>query len=153
VTFTPGQYIFTGAGLSVTGNAVISGTGVLFYFTNAATVSITGNPDIHLTAPSSGTYAGILMYQDPNDTNVGPFPNGPIFGGDGCSVYSGALYFPSDQLTFFGNSTATSSATGPTYAVVISDSLAFSGHPTVNLIGNAGLPAGVSLVKNAILVE
>ncbi len=148
VTFAPGLYYISGSGgLNVDGTSSISGTGVTFYFTGTATVNMTGTPDVKLTAPSSGTYAGILMYQDPADTNVGPNPNGPTMGGDSASFYDGALYFPSDQITFFGNNTSFS------VAVVVAQSLALSGNPTVNLQGSAGLPAGVSLFSNAILVE
>ena len=87
------------------------------------------------------------MYQDPNDTNVGPMPNGPTMGGNSSSFYKGALYFPSDQVTFFGNNTSFS------VAVLVAQSLALSGNPTVNLQGTAGLPAGVSLFSVATLVE
>jgi hypothetical protein len=120
---------------------------VTFYFTNTATIQTNGTPSIHFTPPTSGAYAGILMYQDPNDTNVGPAPNGPTLGGDNGSNFGGVLYFPSDQLTFYGNNTSFSTG------IVVSDSLALSGNPTLNLLGTAGLPPGVSILKNAVLVE
>jgi hypothetical protein len=138
VVFSPGLYIFDGtgsnAGLSIPGNATISGAGVTFYFTNNATVQVTGTPTLDLTAPSSGTYADILMWQDTADANTGPFPNGPLLNGNSGSQFNGILYFPADQLTFSGNST------GYSVSVVISDSLALSGNPTVNFTGTTGLP-------------
>jgi hypothetical protein len=149
VVFSPGTYVFNGGGLTIPGNANVSGTGVTFYFTNTATISVTGTPTIQLTAPSSGDYAGILMYQDPNDTNVGPNPNGPTISGNSGSVYDGVLYFPSDQLTFGGNSQGNSQ--GYDVAVVVAKSFALSGNPTVNLQGAGGLAPG--LIKNAVLVE
>jgi hypothetical protein len=115
--------------------------GVTFYFTNGATVSMTGTPDVYLTAPNSGQYAGILFYQDPNDTN------GPSIGGDASSFFDGVLYFPTAEVTFYGNSSIGD------VAVVIADALALSGHPTVNLQGLAGLPKGVNILTNAVLVE
>jgi hypothetical protein len=151
VVFSPGTYVFNGGGLTIPGNANVSGTGVTFYFTNTATISVTGTPTIQLTAPSSGDYAGILMYQDPNDTNVGPNPNGPTISGNSGSLYDGVLYFPSDQLTFGGSSSGSSQGYG--VAMVVAQSLALSGNPTVNLEGSSssGLPPG--LIKNAVLVE
>lgn len=149
VTFNPGTYIINGTGgcpgacLNIPGNAAISGSGVTLYFTNGATINITGTPDIQLSPPTSGTYAGILMYQDPADTNT----NGPRLGGDNGSNFTGALYFPSDNLTFFGNNTSFS------VGMVVTDSFSLSGNPTVNLTGNVGLGPGVGLVKNAVLVE
>jgi hypothetical protein len=151
VTFNPGVYIIncnlgcnvsSNPGLQVGANAVVTGTGVTFYFTNGATVGMTGTPSVHLKAPdSSGTYPGILFYQDPLDTN------GPSFGGDSSSYYDGALYFPSSQVTFYGNNNSIA------VAMVVAQALAFSGNPTVNLQGAAGLPTGVNLVTNAVLVE
>ena len=144
VVFSAGTFIIDGAGgLTIPGNATISGTGVTFYFSGSATINMTGTPTMNLTAPSSGTYAGVLMYQDPADTNT----TGPSIGGNVGSTYTGVLYFPKDQLTFFGNSTSYS------VGVVVADSLALSGNPTVNLEGTAGLPPGVSILTNAILVE
>jgi hypothetical protein len=141
VTFNPGTYILTGNGVSCSGTPKIRGTGVTFYFTGSATWNCNGNTDVQLTAPSSGTYAGILMYQNPADTV------GPAIGGDNGSFFQGVLYFPKSQVTFYGNNTS--------YAVgiVVADAFNVHGNPTVNLQGSAGLPPGVSIITNAILVE
>ena len=142
VTFNPGTYIFDGSsGLSCSGTPTIRGTGVTFYFTGSATYNCNGNTDVQLTAPTSGTYAGILMYQNPADTV------GPQIGGNDTSFFKGVLYFPKAQVTFYGNNSS--------YAIgiVVADALALSGNPTVNLQGSAGLPPGVSIITNAILVE
>lgn len=155
VIFAPGEYIIDGGGsnncsqacLNVPANATITGNGVMFYFTNSSTVNITGTPTINLTAPSSGPYAGVLMYQYPTDTNAGPAPQGPSLGGNNGSTFDGALYFPKDQVTFFGNNVSYS------VGIVVSDSLALSGNPVVTLEGPAGLPPGVSLILDAVLVE
>jgi hypothetical protein len=154
VILNPGIYIVDGSGasggFSCSGTPTIQGTGVMFYFTNGATINCQGNDTIELTAPSPtncpscpSEYDGILMYQDPNDTNT----TGPELGGNTGSFYNGALYFPSDQLTFSGNSTGTD------VAIVVVGSLQLSGHPTINLEGAGGLPPGVNIVSVATLVE
>jgi hypothetical protein len=152
VVFSPGVYIIDGsnagcssASLNIKGNDTISGTGVTFYFTNSSTLKMTGTPTVNLTAPdSSGTYPGILMYQDRNDTSA----TGPSLGGNSGSHYDGALYFPKNQLTFYGNDNIID------VAVVVSDSVSMSGEPTVNVQGSAGLPSGVpNPIKSATLVE
>ena len=140
-TFPAGTYVVDGSDFSCSGTPTIKGTGVTFYFTNNATFNCTGNVSVQLTAPSSGTDAGVLFYQDPNDTK------GPSIGGDNSSFFDGALYFPKAQVTFFGNSSSYN------VAIVVADALALSGNPTVNLQGAAGLPAGVNLISNALLVE
>ena len=122
----------------------------MFYFTNSATINCQGNDTIELTAPSPtncascpSEYDGILMYQDPNDTNT----TGPGLGGNTGSFFNGVLYFPSDQLTFFGNNSSLD------VAMVIADSLQLSGNPTVTLEGAGGLPPGVNIITVATLVE
>ena len=141
-TFSAGTYIVTGSGgLSIGANATVTGTGVMFYFTNGATLSMAGTPTVNFTAPSSGQYAGILFYQDPNDTA------GPVITGNASSFYDGVLYFPKANVTFQGNSSIGD------VAIVVADALTLSGHPTVNLQGTAGLPPGVSVIANAVLVE
>jgi hypothetical protein len=153
VSFNPGTYIIDCAagcnttsnpGLSIGANSIVTSApgGVTFYLTNGATVGMTGTPSVQLTAPgTSGAYPGVLFYQDPSDTN------GPSFGGDSSSFYDGILYFPSSQVTFYGNNNSIA------VAVVVADALAFSGNPTVNLQGAKGLPTGVNFVTNAVLVE
>src|SRR5580700_8043513 len=153
VTLASGIYYITGSGgVTFNGAGTVSSAagGVMFYFTcttncpNGGTFNATGGgdkADIELSPMSSGTYAGILAYQNPADTT------GPSFGGDDSSSFGGVLYFPTAELTFFGN--GTSYSTG----IVIADALALSGHPTVSLLGQAGLPAGVNILANAVLVE
>jgi hypothetical protein len=147
-TFTPGTYIINGSGgISCTGNHTIIGTGVTFYFTNGATFNCQGDDAITLSAPTSGTYAGILMYQDPADTN------GPSLGGNNGSSYNGVLYFPSSAVTFFG---FLGNSNGISVGVVIADSLdmfSLGGRLTVNLSGLTGITPPTNFVKNAILVE
>ena len=157
IVFSPGLYIFDGNSgsmtadnLTIPGNSTITGDGVTFYFTNDATIQMNGTPTINLTAPTSGTYQGILMWQDRSDTNVGPNPNGPTLGGNSGAQYNGILYFPSDQLTFYGNNNSLS------VGVVVSDSLALSGNPSVSFNGAASVPGGLPpgfTVGNAHLVE
>ena len=139
-TFPSGTYVLDGpSGFSCTGTPTLTGTGVTFYFTNGATFNCTGNVTVQLSAPTSGTYAGILFYQDPNDTT------GPSVGGNSSTDYNGALYFPTSQVTFYGNNSNLD------VAVVVAKAFALSGNPTVNLQGLGGLSPG--LIKNAVLVE
>ena len=149
VTLDPGIYYINGSGgVSFNGSATVQGTGVMFYFTNGATINANGGggqvSDIKLSAPTSGPYAGILMFQDPGDNKS------PKLGGDDNSFFDGALYFPEGDLTFFGNTT------GPGFKVGIvdADSLTLSGSPIVTVQGSTGLPSGVTdPITSATLVE
>ncbi len=159
VTLSQGIYYIDGpGGVSFNGSATLTGSDVMFYFTGSASINATGGgnqvSNIQLSAPTSGPYTGILMYQDPADTNTGGKPNsGPSLGGDDKSFFDGILYFPKDQLTFFGNAGSSNCSDGFSAGIVIADSIGLSGHPTVCLQGAAGLPAGSDPILNAVLVE
>jgi hypothetical protein len=70
--------------------------------------------------------------------------NGPSIGGNNGSQFNGALYFPSSEVTFFGNST--SFAVG----LVVADALGMSGNPTVNLEGAAQIQQNLGITFNTI---
>lgn len=145
VTANPGIYYINGSGgLGFNGNASLTGSGVMFYFTNGATINATGGgnaPDIQVSPPTSGPYAGVTFYQDPSDTAA------PSLGGDNQSSFQGILYFPNVELTFFGNNVTYSTG------IIVAKALSFSGNPTVNLSGSAGTGPGISVITRAILVE
>jgi len=149
VTFAPGTYVIDGAGgISCTGTPNISGTGVTFYFTNGATWNCTGDDHIVLTAPTSGTYSDILFYQDPLDTT------NLSLGGNTGSTYSGIIYVPNAEVTFYGNAKGNNG--GIVTDIVIAAAVNFFGNPTVSLAGIAGLPAPLPpafTVGTATLVE
>jgi hypothetical protein len=106
ITFNPGMYILNGGGLMVSSkNATLNGTGVTFYNTSNGyafgTVTITGGATINLSAPTSGTYKGILFFQDRSITSSAT--NG--IGGGANETYTGSVYMPTASLTFVGGST------------------------------------------------
>ena len=106
VTFAPGIHIFDGASLKFNGGANIEGTGVTFYWSENGGASdgfdITAGATVNLSAPTSGVYAGILMYQDRNTTaNVVHKMNG----GSTMNL-DGIVYAPSSEVEFTGGSTS-----------------------------------------------
>lgn len=111
LTLSPGVYVIGEKGITVGGNATLTGDGVTLIFTNTSspfnasrigTFEGNGTSNIQLSAPDSGTYAGMLMIQDsrtmPSNTND------LFITGDSGSVFDGAIYAPSNQVTFTGNS-------------------------------------------------
>lgn len=63
---------------------------------------VVGSPQMNWTAPRSGPYAGLLIYQDrravdQNNTNYQNFLRG-----SSSSYFEGAFYFPKQQLEFSG---------------------------------------------------
>jgi Flp pilus assembly protein TadG len=113
--FNPGIYYVYGGGITFqNNNASDTGTGVMFFNTDGhgipglptsayGPVSITGQPTINLSAPTTGTYAGILFYKDrlftaPSSTNTDQIA------GNTQPTLVGTLYFPGDNLNLTGQS-------------------------------------------------
>jgi len=94
----PGTYVIDGGEFRINANAVVNGDGVMFFLTNGATVHFNGAAEINLSAPASGAYAGVLMYGDRDQGNAEN-----VFNGTADSSFTGALYFPSQEVTHNGN--------------------------------------------------
>lgn len=123
VNFEPGLYIvengkFTSSGTdaaqinSIAPTTVPTTTtynndlpGVTFYFTNGGAVDIGANTTLNLTAPKSGPYSGILFFGSRTDSTAHSIQ------GSATSVIQGAIYMPASEVTFTGNSSASSGCT------------------------------------------
>lgn len=108
VTLDPGVYIINGGDLNLGSQANMSGSGVTFILTSStaasnpggiANVSINGSATINISAPTTGTYAGVLIYQDRRAVLGGT----NSINGNAYSSFQGAFYFPSQLLQFNGD--------------------------------------------------
>ena len=157
MTFQPGLYIIQGVGgLSLTGvGATLQGNGVTFYIgPSAGSVAVNGVANfINLLAPTTGTWAGILFFQD--RSNAAP----ACVGGCGASLsgilnfaqIQGALYFPDAALSFEGccqNVLGNAYYTG--YEITVAKSLTFAWD--IFNDDYSSLPGG-SPIKKTLLVE
>jgi Putative Flp pilus-assembly TadE/G-like len=150
VTFNPGTYILAGGGLTVTGNATIQGTGVTFYNTSStsfayAPIDISGNVTANLSAPTSGSLAGILFFQDRSVANTPA--NASTIAGNSSNTFNGVLYFPTTGLTFNGNSSTNG------YTFLITDTLTMTGNVSASLGDNYSSLSNGSPVKSTTLYE
>lgn len=71
VTLEPGLYYLNGGGLSVSGNASLTGEGVTIFngpVNTHAGITFSGHAHVNLTAPSEGTDQGIVLFQDRKST-------------------------------------------------------------------------------------
>ena len=89
-TLNPGIYYVTGT-IQIEN---LTGTNVMIYLTGAGHLTSNNNKQLHLTAPTSGPYTGIAIFQDP--TNVSNFDAGNNFLLD----VSGAIYMPGTDVDF-----------------------------------------------------
>ena len=99
VTLNPGIYVVTGY-LTFSSGTILGGAGVMFYLPGTASLTIANGAIFNMTAPTSGTYNGILFYQDRADTQAASIQGG------GTSSLKGIFYFPAAALTL-GNGSAT----------------------------------------------
>jgi hypothetical protein len=99
VAMAPGVYIVDGGVFRTNGNATLTGEGVTIFLTGNATVQMNGNARIDLSAPTSGPYAGLVMWGDAAnaaDSDV-------RMNGTADSALIGALYFPSQTVQMRGD--------------------------------------------------
>jgi hypothetical protein len=145
-TFTAGTYILKGGGFTLGGGAHVSGTGVMFYDTYATgypygPINFANGTTETFAAPTTGTYAGILFFQDPT---VSPGAASSFAGGTSANL-SGTLYFPTTALSFSNGASAA-------YTIIVADSVSFTGGVTLNN-NYSSLPGGTSPIKGSVALS
>jgi Flp pilus assembly protein TadG len=109
LTLNPGIYILKGGGMDTGGNADVTGSGVFLYNTystypaapgatpSCSTINLQGNSEMTLSAQTTGTWANLLVYQDPACSVE------MKIGGNGTFNGTGSIYIPSAHFRFDGN--------------------------------------------------
>ncbi|WP_287150262.1 hypothetical protein [Mesorhizobium sp.] len=85
-SLSPGVYVIQGGDFKANSNAVISGEGVIIYLAGSSGVSMNGTATVKLSAPTSGTYSGVLFYGDRAN-----LAGSNTFNGTADSLLTGAL--------------------------------------------------------------
>lgn len=139
MTLAPGTYYLKGD-LKLNANANITAHGVTLVFTSDTLttasslpkIEIDGNAKLDIVAPNNPTnpYNGIAMYYDRRAVAMSP---GPKIEGNSKSKFTGAFYFPSQDVIFRGNSTLAS-----TCIQLFAYRLTFTGNTTIN--NSCGVP-------------
>jgi hypothetical protein len=149
LSLNPGMYIIRGGGLQIENVSVLEGTGVTFFLTDGfgtyRPITFENATTVRLSAPTTGPYAGILFYQDPNagtTSAIHRFENGT------SSFLEGALYFPT-QVLRFENLTNTEAR----YTLILAREMNMENLAGLRVRNDyGGLPGG-SPVKRISLVE
>lgn len=140
LTLKPGTYYLANgannAGLQIGAQAHFTCSGCTFVLTstsnNYATMDINGGAEVDISAPTTGTYAGITIYRD---SRAAASNQCCQINGNSNSSYSGAFYFPNDTLTFNGTSGMTLNC-----FQMVALRLSFSGNATIT--NSCDLPGG-----------
>lgn len=137
VNMASGTYVFTGP---VENTGVLTGDGVTMYVTSSGgPVGLNGSVDL-LSPQSSGTYAGVLLYQVPGNTN-------PVqFNASVNLSLAGLVYAPSSVGEILGQANVTF---GRYVVFVLANAQVLAGI-TLTLPGPSD---GQSLIKRAVLAE
>jgi hypothetical protein len=126
-----GTYIFTGS-LGLQGHGSLDGTaGVTIYLAAPGgnmNMGGSGTSNLSLTAPSTGPFANVAIYEEPLDTNPVNLIGTPIVGIGAGPGLTGIIYLPKAMLELGGNSTTQILTTD-----LIVDKLFVFGNATVNI--------------------
>ena len=102
----PGLYIIKSGAMIFNSSWTVTGTGVTFYLVDQnATLTFNGNVNATLSAPTSGTYANILMFE-PVGLSTSQLP----INGTSSSSFTGLMYLPSRDVTINSVSNMTSNS-------------------------------------------
>ena len=137
LTLNPGLYVVTGY-INLGAQTSMTGSGVTIYLPNAG-VSMAGGATVSITAPSTGTWQGILFYQ-----RRGNSTDSTLVGGT-AQAMNGVLYFPSSHLNYTGGSGTSATAT-----TIVSDTLTLVGNSYISAAattGYSGTVGGVAMIE------
>ncbi len=141
-TLTAGTYYVTGD-ITIGNNSTLTGNGVTIYMTGAGRINVTGNnANLTLTAPTSGTYKGIAIFQDVSDTNNW------VAGNSFTLNVTGVIYMPGTDVVFNNNPNFASTQCN----LFIAKSLTLgNGTGTFTNTGCAGLYGGAAFLTVTIV--
>ncbi|AZO07625.1 MAG: hypothetical protein E5V91_30245 [Mesorhizobium sp.] len=147
VALSSGTYVVQG-NLKINAGAVITcaapcTNGVTIFMSGSNTVSMNGNATVTLSAPTSGTYSGVLFYGD----RTGVWAQS-TFNGTATSLLTGAIYFPKQQVNYLGNFSGKGGCTQ-----VVADTVQWSGNSTINQDCTAYGMDGITAATSIVLVE
>jgi hypothetical protein len=146
VTFSAGNYIINGGGLTFGGGVTATGSGVMFYLTGTnatyGSVTIANGANVAFSAPTSGTYLGVLFYQDRSITSA----NDATFAGGATMQLTGSLYFPTTDVSF------SNGASSSGYTAIVASGVSFTGGTSIKY-DSTGLKTGLMASKGVSLMQ
>ena len=105
-------------------------------------ISISGSATVNLTAPTTGSYAGILFYTDRSVTDS----HTNSINGNSSSSFQGTMYFPTTPLNFGGSGSTAA------YTILVAKDVSFTGGATLNN-NYTSLPNGISPIRTEVMAE
>ncbi len=104
-----GIYVFREGAFEINSGASVSGSGVMLFFKDKdAFLNVNSDSNFQVSAPMSGTYAGILMFQSRDLETLNAPPH--IINSDSSTILEGVIYMPNGVLEVNSHSDANRSA-------------------------------------------
>jgi hypothetical protein len=106
VTLNAGVYILEGGGFAVSGNATVKGNSVTIFNAGAkypssggsyGSIDVSGNAGVTMTAPSTGTYTGVVVFQSRDNAHA------LSVSGNAIVASPGTVYLPDASANLSGN--------------------------------------------------
>jgi Flp pilus assembly protein TadG len=143
IVFQPGLHIIKGR-MVINSNAVIEGNGVTFYFPDTnSEIRFNGGLTAKLSAPTTGTYANILIFEPSTSTNTTQY----VFNSSVSEEISGLIYLPRRDLTWNSTSTVNGSRIQIVSNTIIFNSLDWKLSTNTGLSSSSGGTTSVRLTQ------
>jgi Flp pilus assembly protein TadG len=100
ITFKPGLHIIKGR-MIINSGATVNATGVTFYFPDVnSEIRANGGLTFTASAPTSGTYKGVLMFEKTSNAANNANKTQYIFNGSNGEHLEGIIYLPNRNVTY-----------------------------------------------------
>jgi Flp pilus assembly protein TadG len=121
LTLNPGLYVIKGT-WNINSGWTVNGSGVTIYFADSSSyIQFNSNVTANLSAPTSGTYANILMFEP-----TGLSTSNLVFDGTTGTSFTGLIYLPSREVTINSTSTVSSNAVTMVFSTLILDTTSWT---------------------------
>jgi Flp pilus assembly protein TadG len=135
VTFPAGTYYIKDGAVTESGGT-FTGNGVTFYLTGQnAGFQMSGKANWHLVAPTTGPFAGFVIFLDPNGPSGTPASSSQLSGKSEL-YFEGVVYLPQQSVTITG--TAEVFAPSP-WTSFVADTLQITGNGSLVINNNTSL--------------
>lgn len=118
ITFAAGLHIIKGT-MTINSGARISGTGVTFYFPDVnSKIQFNGTVKLEISAPTSGAYQGLLLYENPT---YSASKTSLVFNSFDGEALEGIVYLPNRDVTYNSRSNCSNKVSMVVNTLIIND--------------------------------
>lgn len=122
ITFMPGLHIISGR-MIINSGATVKAEGVTFYFPDVnSEIRANGGLTFTASAPTSGIYKDILMFEKTSDASNNRYPQQYIFNGSKGEFLKGIIHLPNRDVTYNSTTNQTNNITLVVNSIIMNSS-------------------------------